>query len=816
VGFVSLGFHRGWLANRPGESVSTVFCSLASYVGAVAFAVLAIGFSSDNAFAQGLGAVAATAQATIVPAIPELSPSSSEAEALFKLASRLEAGDATVARDDVLARRLYRIAADAGHAGAQCNLGAMLMDGSGGPTDLAGGAALFRKAALRGHGLAQYNLGVMHALGDGVIKDSGEAMAWIEQAITRLPEGEAMTSAKAWREHLRNRMSSREGMIARNRSQELGDAIVRELAAASTGSASRAARSAVRAGLDELGLSPEALQRLGLAPSGAALVGGSDTKVGGGYVGGNQGGANAALSRSAAPVGSNNVSKTVNTPASTLPTVAVETALQEWLKAWSDRRADDYLNFYDPRFAPLGGVDRAVWAKQRRSALRQPNWVKVRAEQISSTEMSPEEMVVGFVQVYSASTGHRETTRKSMIWRWSDGHWRIVSEQATKMAAAAGQDVALARVEPAQSVEAKAPEQKVAESKPLEPKASVRVQRESEPGQSTKAQRELEAARAALAKAQRDADAAQAKANQEAEAIQARAQREAELAQAKSQREAEAAQLRMQRDAQAAQLKAQRNAELAAARVKREAELVGVRAELESKQAAAKAARETQINAEKAAREAEVAANQAKREAEAAAANARKQEKRLAKEILSVEPAATVSAAAAPVVFPATPPAALPAVYPASSPAPLTARPPVAPNATSTVSSNSTSISSPNAALFEPAVRAWIKAWNDRQVDTYLASYAANFEVPGGQDRATWAAERRESMMKPAWIKVRADRLKTLVDGESAEASFFQVYVVAPGTVELSNKTMRWTWLDGRWQIVQEQSEPHARMRVSK
>jgi hypothetical protein len=217
VGFELPGFCRTWFSNRLRESAVLVM------------AALPLGLEAQTPFAQGLGA----GSATIVPAIPELSPSSTEAEALFKLASRLEAGDATVARDDVLARRLYRIAADAGHAGAQCNLGAMLMDGTGGPTDLAGGAALFRKAALRGHGLAQYNLGVMHALGDGVVKDSGEAMAWIEQAINRLPEGEAMTSAKAWREHLRNLMSSREGMIARNRSQELGDAIVRELAAAS-------------------------------------------------------------------------------------------------------------------------------------------------------------------------------------------------------------------------------------------------------------------------------------------------------------------------------------------------------------------------------------------------------------------------------------------------------------------------------------------------------------------------------------------------------------------------------------------------------
>ena len=550
-------------------------------LGMLAFAALApFSFAQSTVGAMSPGVLSAS-NPNIVPAIPELSPSSAEAEAIFKLASRLEVGDATVARDDALARRLYRIAADAGHAGAQCNLGAMLMDGTGGPTDLAGGAALFRKAALRGHGLAQYNLGVMHALGDGVIKDSGEAMAWIEQAITRLPEGDAMTSAKAWREHLRNRMSSREGMIARNRSQELGEAVVRELAAASTGSASRAARSAVRSGLDELGLSAEALKRLGLAPSGAALA------------------ANAATALMATAPSPSIATKTIPSinGDSAPPTVPVETALQEWLRAWSERRADDYLDFYDARYAPLGGVDRAVWAKRRRAAIRHPNWVKVRAEQVSTTEMSPEEFVVGFVQVYSASNGHRETTRKSMIWRWNAGHWRIVSEQAATASA------------------------------------------------------------------------------------------------------------------------------------------------------------------------------KADREAEAEAANALKEEKRLARTAVSASPETPpVSIAVAPVL-------------PVDS-------------------------SAPNAAAFEPAVRAWVKAWGDRQVDAYLAFYASSFEVPGGQDRATWAAERRDSTMRPAWIKVRADRLKTSVNGDLAEARFFQVYVVAPGTVELVNKSMRWVWSDGRWQIVQEHSEP--------
>jgi len=615
-------------------------------LGAATLIALSITSVSQPALAQG------GSQAASVPALPELSPSVSEAEAIFKLANRLEAGDGTVARDDVLARRLYRIAADSGHAGAQCNLGAMLMDGTGGPTDLAGGAALFRKAALRGHGLAQYNLGVMHALGDGVIKDSGEAMAWIEQAITRLPEGEAMVSAKAWREHLRNRMSSREGTIARNRSQELGDAIVRELAAASTGSASRAARSAVRSGLDELGFSAEALQRLGLSPSGAALAG-------------NSAGSKSAIIATQLP--------TAPTASVATPTSPVETALQAWLQAWSDRRVDDYLSFYDSRFAPLGGVERSAWAKQRRAAIRHPNWVKVRAEQISTTEMSADEAVVGFVQVYSASTGHRETIRKSMIWRWTDGHWRILSEQGAPLAA------------------------------------------------------------------QRDAEAAQAKALRDAEAVQLKAQRDAELA--------------------------------------------NLRAELEAKKAAAKAAREAQLSAEKLAREAEVAANQAKREADTAATMARKEEKRLARTAASaflVDPPLSASGVA-------------PGPLAATSVPPTAAIP---------------RISAASAAAFEPAVRAWVKAWGDRQVDDYLAFYAPSFEVPGVEDRTSWAAQRRDSITRPAWIKVRADHLKTSVNGDTAEARFFQVYVVAPGTVELLKKTMRWVWNDGRWQIVREQSEP--------
>jgi hypothetical protein len=722
--------------------------------------------------ATGFPATGNASLLTTVPAIPELSPSISEAEAIFKLASRLEVGDATVARDDVLARRLYRIAADSGHAGAQCNLGAMLMDGTGGPTDLAGGAALFRKAALRGHGLAQYNLGVMHALGDGVVKDAGEAMAWIEQAITRLPEGEAMASAKAWREHLRNRMSAREGLIARSRSQELGEAVVRELAAASTGSASRAARSAVRSGLDELGLSPEALQRFGLAPTGAALVGNAGSAAGVGAVGSTATvtaavehskvvASSRAKSASKSPVSRSAVLANVADEVTQGPTVSVETALQEWLRAWSDRRVDDYLGFYDPSYTPLGGTDRAGWAKRRRAAIRRPDWVKVHADQISTTEMSPEEVVVGFVQRYSASTGHRETTRKSMIWRWTDGRWQIVSEQSLTVPGEADREEA--------------------------EKAQLESQREAQAAE-IKAQRE---AQAAALRAQRIEQAAAIKAQQEAQATSIKAQLEAERAAAKVAREAAAIAARAKRDEA-----------LAAAKAARETELANIREELASKQAAAKNARESQLSAERAARDAESAAIQAKREAELAAENARKEEKRVARKALSGLPKSAPIDPSAPGLVADAPSASGGVV---ATPAPSAVHP--AMEAVTTPKLPTAPITS----AFEPAVRAWVKAWADRQVDTYLAFYAPGFELPAGQDRVVWAAERRESMTRPAWIKVRTDQLKTSVEGDKAQARFFQVYVVAPGTVELTQKTMRWIWFDGRWQILQEQSEPMAR-----
>ncbi len=72
--------------------------------------------------------------------------------------------------------------ADAGHAGAQFNLGAMYRDGRGVPQDLGEAAWWFTKSARTGHMRAQYGLGLMYAQGVAVPRDFNEAAKWFGSA----------------------------------------------------------------------------------------------------------------------------------------------------------------------------------------------------------------------------------------------------------------------------------------------------------------------------------------------------------------------------------------------------------------------------------------------------------------------------------------------------------------------------------------------------------------------------------------------------------------------------------------------------------
>ncbi|KAA2211463.1 sel1 repeat family protein [Pseudoroseomonas oryzae] len=108
---------------------------------------------------------------TTAPSKPDAFQSP-EAAVNFQMAQQ-----ATVEGKDDEAARLYRLAADQGHAAAQYNLARFYVNGRGGlPKDEREAARLYRLAADQGYAWAQYNLAAFYETGrGGLAKDEREA-----------------------------------------------------------------------------------------------------------------------------------------------------------------------------------------------------------------------------------------------------------------------------------------------------------------------------------------------------------------------------------------------------------------------------------------------------------------------------------------------------------------------------------------------------------------------------------------------------------------------------------------------------------------
>ena len=109
-------------------------------------------------------------------------------------------------------------------------------------------------------------------------------------------------------------------------------------------------------------------------------------------------------------------------------------------------------------------------------------------------------------------------------------------------------------------------------------------------------------------------------------------------------------------------------------------------------------------------------------------------------------------------IAPAAPAAAPAAVAP---PAPAAAIAPAAPDI------GGADVDSGTTGQVRESLTAWAKAWSDRDVDAYLATYATEFRPEGGISRATWEAQRRDRIMRPKRIRVAVvnPRMSALGDG---------------------------------------------------
>lgn len=103
------------------------------------------------------------------------------------------------------------------------------------------------------------------------------------------------------------------------------------------------------------------------------------------------------------------------------------------------------------------------------------------------------------------------------------------------------------------------------------------------------------------------------------------------------------------------------------------------------------------------------------------------------------------------------------------------------------------------------SLNTWAKAWSDKDVRSYLAHYASDFDTPGGAARKDWAEERRARIEDKGRISVKVSNAQVVIKGNTATVRYRQIYNSNRLTVD-SRKTLVFVKQGNRWLIKQERS----------
>lgn len=110
-------------------------------------------------------------------------------------------------------------------------------------------------------------------------------------------------------------------------------------------------------------------------------------------------------------------------------------------------------------------------------------------------------------------------------------------------------------------------------------------------------------------------------------------------------------------------------------------------------------------------------------------------------------------------------------------------------------------------ALIE-AMMTWVNAWSARNVPDYFQAYSKNFKPQRSVTRDVWIAQRTASISGAQKIEVSLSDINVHVRGPKlATSTFLQTYR-SPSYQDTVQKTLEWEYVDGRWQILSENSQP--------
>ncbi len=104
--------------------------------------------------------------------------------------------------------------------------------------------------------------------------------------------------------------------------------------------------------------------------------------------------------------------------------------VRDWAQAWSDQRADDYLDCYSRGFLTPGNVDRETWEAGRRRRIAAPRFIKLSIEFLESEFIDGGRGWIRFRQSYW-SNSFNDAVEKKLELILEDGEWKILQESAS-------------------------------------------------------------------------------------------------------------------------------------------------------------------------------------------------------------------------------------------------------------------------------------------------------------------------------------------------------------------------------------------------
>jgi hypothetical protein len=101
------------------------------------------------------------------------------------------------------------------------------------------------------------------------------------------------------------------------------------------------------------------------------------------------------------------------------------------------------------------------------------------------------------------------------------------------------------------------------------------------------------------------------------------------------------------------------------------------------------------------------------------------------------------------------------------------------------------------------AVSGWVGAWADQNLESYFASYHADF-IPRYTGAENWEESRRRNITRPAWIRLGMDEFAVVSqEDNSAEVNFWLNYQ-SPNYSDQTQKKLLLRKVSGRWLILEE------------